>query len=165
MDKSNLLKVLDENGLFAEYDDLYRDDVTIRDWVSRHEDLVRSNRAIAQAVQADAPHEVKEGYFTDPDEQRKYDISEKKYNEERAKKQQLADEYKRSTDDSYFNTNVKGFNLANEYAHKQHIKGNEKLAWLNEAAAKAAFATDFAPFPVSVIGPTIRYAQRWRKRG
>jgi len=98
MDKSNLLKVLDENGMFAEYDDLYRDDVTVRDWVSRHEDLVRSNRAIAQAVQADAPHEVKEGYFKDPDEQRQYEAGEKKYNEELAKKQQLADEYQRAKD-------------------------------------------------------------------
>jgi len=98
MDKSNLLKVLDENGLFAEFDDLYRDDVTVRDWVSRHEDLVRSNRAIAQAVQADAPHEVKEGYFKDKDEQRQYDAGEKKYNEEKAKKQQLADEYQRAKD-------------------------------------------------------------------
>ena len=98
MDKSNLLKVLDENGLFAEFDDLYRDDVTVRDWVSRHEDLVRSNRAIAQAVQADAPHEVKEGYFKDKDEQRQYDAGEKKYNEELAKKQQLADEYQRAKD-------------------------------------------------------------------
>lgn len=98
MDKSNLLKVLDENGLFAEFDDLYRDDVTVRDWVSRHEDLVRSNRAIAQAVQADAPHEVKEGYFKDKDEQRKYEAGEKKYNEELAKKQQLTDEYQRAKD-------------------------------------------------------------------
>jgi len=98
MDKSNLLKVLDENGLFAEYDDLYNDNVTVRDWVSRHEDLVRSNRAIAQAVQADAPHEVKEGYFKDKDEQSKYDAGEKKYNEELAKKQQLSDEYQRAKD-------------------------------------------------------------------
>lgn len=98
MDKSNLLKVLDENGLFAEYDDLYRDDVTIRDWVSRHEDLVLSNRAIAQAVQADAPHDVKKGYFKDKDEQRQYEAGEKKYNEELAKKQQLADEYQRAKD-------------------------------------------------------------------
>lgn len=98
MDKSNLLKALDENGLFAEYDDLYRDDVTVRDWVRRNEDLVRSNRAIAQAVQADAPHDVKEGYFNDKDEQSKYDAGEKKYNEERTKKQQLADEYIRAKD-------------------------------------------------------------------
>ena len=98
MDKSNLLKALHDNGLFAEFDDLFRDDVTVRDWVSRHEDLVRSNRAIAQAVQADAPHEVKEGYFKDADEQRQYDAGEKKYNEELAKKQQLADEYQRAKD-------------------------------------------------------------------
>ena len=98
MDKSNLLKALHDNGLFEEYDDLYNDDVTVRDWVSRHEDLVRSNRAIAQAVQADAPHGAKEGYFKEPDEQRKYDTGEKKYNEEKAKKQQLADEYQRAKD-------------------------------------------------------------------
>lgn len=98
MDKTNLLKVLDENGLFAEFDDLYRDDVTVRDWVSRHEDLVRSNRAIAQAVQADAPHDVSEGYFKDKDEHSKYEASEKKYKEELANKQQLADEYQRAKD-------------------------------------------------------------------
>jgi len=98
MDKSNLLKALHDNGLFAEFDDLFRDDVTVRDWVSRHEDLVRSNRAIAQAVQADAPHDVNEGYFKDQDEQRQYDAGEKKYNEELAKKQQLADEYQRAKD-------------------------------------------------------------------
>lgn len=98
MDKSALLKVLRDNGLFEELDDLYNDDVTVSDWVSRNEDLVRSNRAIAQAVQTDAPHDVKEGYFSDKDEQRKYDAGEKKYNEESAKKQQLADEYQRAKD-------------------------------------------------------------------
>ena len=98
MDKSALLKVLHDNGLFEELDDLYNEDVTVRDWVSRNEDLVRSNRAIAQAVQTDAPHDVKEGYFSDKDEQRKYDAGEKKYNEERTKKQQLADEYSRAKD-------------------------------------------------------------------
>lgn len=160
MDKDALKKVLLSEGLLEERDELFDDNVTVRDWVSRHEDLVRSNRAIAQAVQADAPHDVKEGYFKDKDEQRQYDAGEKKYNEELAKKQQLAEEYKRSQDDSYFNTEIGPFQLANEYARKQHIKGNDKLAALNEAAAKAAFATDFAPFPVSLIGPTIRYAQR-----
>lgn len=98
MDKNALLKVLRDNGLFEELDDLYNEDVTVRDWVSRHEDLVRSNRAIAQAVQVDAPHEVKEGYFKDADEKRQYEAGEQKYNEERAKKQQLADEYQRAKD-------------------------------------------------------------------
>lgn len=98
MDKSALLKVLRDNGLFEEFDDLYNEDVTVRDWVSRNEDLVRSNRAIAQAVQTDAPHDVKEGYFDDKDEQSKYDAGEKKYSEERTKKQQLADEYQRAKD-------------------------------------------------------------------
>ena len=155
MDKSNLLKVLDENGLFAEYDDLYRDDVTVRDWVSRHEDLVRSNRAIAQALQVDAPHEVKEGYFKDEDEQRQYDASEKNYNEERAKKQQLADEYKRSKEDSYFNKF-----WVNDYAKQQAIKGNNAKALANEIAAKLGFFSDFSTPPFSYAGPIIRYFQR-----
>lgn len=98
MNKEQLLDVLLDLGLAEAYDDLYNDNVTVRDWVSRHEDLVRSNRAIAQAVQADAPHEVKEGYFKDADEQRQYDAGEKKYNEELAKKQQLAYEYQRAKD-------------------------------------------------------------------
>jgi hypothetical protein len=155
MDKSNLLKVLDENGLFAEYDDLYRDEVTVRDWVSRNEDLVRSNRAIAQAIQVDAPHDVKAGYFKDKDEQRQYEAGEKKYNEERAKKQQLADEYKRSKESSYFNTFA-----ANEYAKQQAIKGNKAKALANEVAAKLGFISDFTPPPFSYAGPAIRYFQR-----
>ena len=134
MDKTNLLKALHDNGLFEAYDDLYNEDVTVRDWVSRHEDLVRSNRAIAQAVQVDAPHDVKEGYFKDKDELRQYEAGEKKYNEERSKKQQLADEYKRSKESSYFNTF-----LANEYAKQQAIKGNKANALANEVAAKLGF--------------------------
>lgn len=98
MDKEALKKVLLSEGLLEELDELFDDDVTLKDWVSRHEDLVRSNRAIAQAVQADAPHEVKEGYFKDKDEKRQYEAGEKKYNEELAKKQQLADEYQRAKD-------------------------------------------------------------------
>lgn len=98
MDKEALKKVLLTEGLLEERDELFDDDVTLKDWVSRHEDLVRSNRAVAQALQVDAPHEVKEGYFKDADEQRQYDAGEKKYNEERAKKQQLADEYRRAKD-------------------------------------------------------------------
>lgn len=98
MNKEQLLDVLLDLGLAEAYDDLFDDKVTVRDWVSRHEDLVRSNRAIAQAVQADAPHGVNESYFKEPDEQRQYYAGEKKYNEELAKKQQLADEYQRAKD-------------------------------------------------------------------
>lgn len=155
MDKEALKKALLQAGLLEERDELFDENVTVRDWVSRHEDLVRSNRAIAQAVQADAPHEVKEGYFEDKDEQRQYDAGEKKYNEERAKKQQLADEYKRSKESSYFNTF-----LANEYAKQQAIKGNTAKALANEVAAKLGFISDFTPPPFSYAGPAIRYVQR-----
>lgn len=154
MDKSNLLKALHDNGLFAEFDDLYRDDVTVRDWVSRHEDLVRSNRAVAQALQVDAPHDVNEGYFKDEDEQRQYDAGEKKYNEERAKKQQLADEYKRSK-----NLTKAEKYLGNKYANKNVIEGKYGTALANEVAAKLGFLTDFSPFPVSMLGPVVRLNQ------
>ena len=68
MDKEALKKVLLSEGLLEERDELFDEDVDVRDWVSRHEDLVRSNRAIAQAIQVDAPHNVKEGYFKDKNE-------------------------------------------------------------------------------------------------
>ena len=155
MDKEALKKALLQAGLLEERDELFDDDVTLKDWVRRHEDLVRSNRAVAQALQVDAPHEVKEGYFKDEDEQRQYDAGEKKYNEERAKKQQLADEYKRSKEDSYFNNF-----WVNEYAKQQAIKGNKAKAIANEVAAKLGFISDFTPPPVSWAGPTIRYFQR-----
>jgi len=179
MDKSNLLKVLDENGMFAEYDDLYRDDVTVRDWVSRHEDLVRSNRAIAQAVQADAPHEVKEGYFKDPDEQRQYEAGEKKYNEELAKKQQLADEYQRAKDIKDFsefradkgilgNLAALGMKLTPKTAKDVYIKEGynpTKLA-IHGGLGTAANVAELAPgvgaagkAVTTFAGPTIRAGQ------
>ena len=98
MDKEALKKVLLSEGLLEERDELFDEDVDVRDWVSRHEDLVRSNRAIAQAIQVDAPHAVKKGYFKNKEEKRQYEAGEKKYNEESAKKQQLADEYQRAKD-------------------------------------------------------------------
>ena len=179
MDKSALLKVLRDNGLFEELDDLYNEDVTVRDWVSRHEDLVRSNRAIAQAVQADAPHEVKEGYFKDPDEQRQYDAGEKKYNEERAKKQQLADEYQRAKDIKDFsefradkgilgNLAALGMKLTPKAAKDVYIKEGynpTKLA-VHGGLGTMANVAELAPgvgkagkAVVTFAGPTIRAGQ------
>ena len=133
MDKEALKKALLHAGLLEERDELFDENVTVRDWVRRHEDLVRSNRAIAQAVQADAPHDVNEGYFTDKDEQRQYDAGEKKYNEEKAKKQQLADEYQRAKDIKDFSkfrwNKVKTFDdaakLAKDNLKAARIAGNE----------------------------------------
>ena len=155
MDKEALKKVLLTEGLLEERDELFDDDVTLKDWVRRHEDLVRSNRAVAQALQVDAPHEVKEGYFKDEDEQRQYDAGEKKYNEERAKKQQLADEYKRSKN----LTRAEKY-LGNKYANKNVIEGKPLRALANEVAAKLGFISDFTPPPFSWAGPAIRYFQR-----
>lgn len=181
MNKSALLKVLRDNGLFEELDDLYNEDVTVRDWVSRHEDLVRSNRAIAQAIQVDAPRDVKEGYFTDKDEQRQYEAGEKKYNEERAKKQQLADEYQRAkeieefsqfslprtTNDmtlkdrakaaaKYLNDNLiaLGFNLTPQAAKNVYIKEGYNPRKIGAQAGIGTVANLFELLPGQ--GPAIR---------
>lgn len=179
MDKSNLLKALHDNGLFEEYDDLYNEDVTVRDWVSRHEDLVRSNRAVAQALQVDAPHDVKEGYFTDTDEQRQYDAGEKKYNEERAKKQQLADEYQRAKDIKDFsefradkgvlgNLLALGLTLTPQAAKNVYIKEGYKPGKIGAQAGIGTVANLSELVPgigkagkaiATFAGPTIRAGQ------
>lgn len=79
-----------------------------------------------------------------------------KFNEDRYKKS--TDEYaqiERSKDDSYFNSP-----LANEYAREAYIKGNPNEALAHEIAGKAASASDFASFPVSLAGPVIRTGQK-----
>lgn len=179
MDKSALLKVLRDNGLFEELDDLYNEDVTVRDWVSRNEDLVRSNRAIAQAVQTDAPHEVKEGYFSDKDEQRKYDAGEKKYNEERTKKQQLAEEYSRAKDVEEFaelradkgilgNLAALGMKVTPQAAKNVYIKEGYKPGKIGAQAGIGTVANlaEFIPGPgkagkavAAFAGPVIRAGQ------
>lgn len=160
--KQELLDLLEKNGYNKYFDELYADNVTVEDFVKSHPDIKKIPGAVdaLQSKSLNAPHDLTEEekdayFFEDPESSTKYEAQESKLQKDVAEKQKLADEYKRSADDSYYNTM-----LANEYARKQHIKGNDELAALNEAAAKAAFATDFAPFPVSLIGPTIRYAQR-----
>ena len=100
MEKEEVLKTLEKEGLFEEYDDLYDDDVSLQDWVSRNEDLIRSNRNIAKAVGVDAPKGgVKDSYFEGQDiDKEKYERSEKKLSEAQAEKQRLADEYQRAKD-------------------------------------------------------------------
>ncbi len=161
MNKEQLLDVLLDLGLAEAYDDLYDEDVTVRDWVSRNEDLVRSNRAIAQAIQVDAPHDVKEGYFKDKDEQRQYEAGEKKYNEERAKKQQLADEYQRAKDiedfskfapfDSSFGHNLAalGMMLTPQVAKNVYIKEGYNPSKIGAQAGIGTVANvaEFLPLP------------------
>lgn len=100
MEKDEVLKALKKEGRFAEYDDLYSDNVSLSDWVSRNEDLIRSNRNIAKAVGVDTPKGgVKDSYFEGQDiDKEKYERSEKKLSEAQAEKQRLADEYQRAKD-------------------------------------------------------------------
>lgn len=100
MEKDEVLKALKKEGRFVEYDDLYSDNVSLSDWVSRNEDLIRSNRNIAKAVGVDAPKGgVKDSYFEGQDiDREKYERSENKLSEAQAEKQKLADEYQRAKD-------------------------------------------------------------------
>lgn len=100
MGKDEVLKALEKEGRFKEYDDLYSDNVSLSDWVSRNEDLIRSNRNIAKAVGVDAPKGgVKDSYFEGQDiDKEKYERSEKKLSEAQSEKQRLADEYRRAKD-------------------------------------------------------------------
>lgn len=79
-----------------------------------------------------------------------------KFNEDRYK--DLSNEYRqieRSKDDSYYNSP-----LANEYARESYIKGNPREALVNEIVGKAAGLSDFATFPISLVGPALRTAQK-----
>lgn len=100
MEKDEVLKALKKEGRFAEYDDLYSDNVSLSDWVSRNEDLIRSNRNIAKAVGVDTPKGgVKDSYFEGQEiDKEKYERNEKKLSEAQAEKQRLADEYQRAKD-------------------------------------------------------------------
>lgn len=100
MEKEEVLKALEKEGLFEEYDDLYRDDVSLSDWVTRNEDLIRSNRNIAKAVGVDAPHGgVSDSYFEGQDIAKdKYEKQEKKLSDSQKEKQKLAEEYQRAKD-------------------------------------------------------------------
>lgn len=79
-----------------------------------------------------------------------------KINEDRYK--DLSSDYEqinRSKDDSYYNSP-----LANEYAREAYIKGNPQMAAYHEAVGKVAGASDFAPFPLSLLGPGLRTVQK-----
>ena len=179
MDKEQLLDVLLSQGLNEEHDDLYNDDVTVQDWVSRHEDLIKSNQAVAKALQVDAPHDVSENYFKDKNEERKYKASEAKYNEELAKRQQIADEYRRAKElkeasefssDKSFAENLKalGFKLTPQAAKNVYIKEGYKPTKIGAHAGVGTVAnlSEFIPgygragkAIATFVGPAIRAGQ------
>ena len=65
-------------------------------------------------------------------------------------------EGERAKDDSYYN-----YPIANEYARKAYIQGDKELARTQELLGKAASISDFASFPVSLIGPALRVSQKY----
>lgn len=76
-----------------------------------------------------------------------------------AKLNESSDTYaqiERSKDDSYFNSP-----LANEYAREAYIKGNPQMAAYHEAVGKVAGLSDFAPPPLSFLGPGLRTVQKY----
>lgn len=79
-----------------------------------------------------------------------------KINEDRYKdKSNEYEQITRSKDDSYYNSP-----LANEYAREAYIKGNPQMAAYHETVGKVAGASDFAPFPLSLLGPGLRTVQK-----
>lgn len=64
-------------------------------------------------------------------------------------------EIQKSKEASYYNSP-----LANEYARESYIKGNPQMAAYNEVVGKVAGASDFAPFPLSLLGPGLRTVQK-----
>lgn len=65
-------------------------------------------------------------------------------------------EGERAKDKSYYTSP-----LANEYARKAYIQGDKDLAGKQEFLGKTAAVSDFAPFPVSLMGPIIRTSQKY----
>ena len=81
-----------------------------------------------------------------------------KYNEERYKeldKNRQEAERAKEYDDSFYNKY-----LSNEYAREAYIKGNPQMAAYHETVGKVAGASDFAPFPLSLLGPGLRTVQK-----
>ena len=81
-----------------------------------------------------------------------------KYNEERYKelnKNRQEAERAKEYDDSFYNKY-----LSNEYAREAYIKGNPQMAAYHEVVGKVAGASDFAPFPLSLLGPSLRTVQK-----
>lgn len=81
-----------------------------------------------------------------------------KYNEERYKeldKNRQEAERAKEYDDSFYNKY-----LANEYAREAYIKGNPQMATYHEVVGKVAGASDFAVFPLSLLGPSLRTVQK-----
>ena len=81
-----------------------------------------------------------------------------KYNEERYKeldKNRQEAERAKDYDDSFYNKY-----LANEYAREAYIKGNPQMAKYHEVVGKVAGASDFAAFPLSLLGPSLRTVQK-----
>lgn len=68
----------------------------------------------------------------------------------------LYGQIERSKDDSYYNSQV-----ANEYAREAYIKGNPQMAAYHEIVGKAAGLSDFAPPPLSFLGPGLRTVQKY----
>lgn len=164
--KQQLLDLLEEKGFFKEADALAAEGVTVEDFVKANPDIKKIPGVVdvLQPKASGAPHNMSEDekaayFFEDPESRKKYEAEESKLARDLSEKKRLVDEYQRSKDDSHFNWEIGPFQLANEYARKQHIKGNEGKAWANDIAAKLAFASDFAPVPFSVIGPVIRLNQ------
>lgn len=138
------------------------------------EDLLKSNKSAMESIYSTYSNinditpgrmtQLSNAYDISKDDLKKYyDMraeqtkAVQKYNEERwAEIDKARNEAQRAKDKSYYSSP-----LANEYARKAYIQGDLENAKWHEAAGKIAGATDFAPFPISILGPMIRQYQRY----
>lgn len=138
------------------------------------EDLLKSNKSAMESIYStygtieeispERMTQLSNAYDITKDDLKKYynmraeqSKAVKKYNEERwAEIDKARNEAERAKDKSYYTSP-----LANEYARKAYIQGDLENAKWHEAAGKIAGATDFAPFPISILGPMIRQYQRY----
>lgn len=138
------------------------------------EDLLKSNKSAMESIYStygtieeispERMTQLSNAYDITKDDLKKYyDMRAKqtkavqKYNEERwAEIDKARNEAQRAKENSYYTSP-----LANEYARKAYIQGDLENAKWHEAAGKIAGATDFAPFPISILGPMIRQYQRY----
>lgn len=164
IDEEKVEQLLEDN-----YGELYAalQKMNVEDFIAEYKDKLIGVPGFIELYQnstSNAPHNMTQeqikSYFDKDVDKESYKKSESQLATELAEKQKIADEYQLSKDDSYYNKEIGPVQLANEYARKQHIKGNDKLAAVNEAAAKLAFASDFTPFPISMVGPVIRLNQK-----
>lgn len=160
--EKELYDLLNKEGEAALAKELKFDDITLDDFIAKHKAellAVPGYIDLMQPKESKAPlgmnEEQKAAYFyDDPEGLKYYEQKMQQVNSDLSDKQKLAEEYKLSKDDSYFNTM-----FANDYAKQKYKQGKTGEAIGEDVVAKSALVSDFLPFPFSLYGPVARTTQ------